>query len=117
MGFRNQIRWFAPGGEREPISKREFQSLEIEGQAALLQQIRKLQRSEIGLTDLRHLDGKIYEIRAQVRGNHYRATVVQDSDVHFIILSCFFKNQNKTPAKELKKAQQRYKEWLIGKQS
>lgn len=117
MSYRNQIRWFAPGGEREPVSKQEFKALELEGQAALMYHIKRLQRAEIGLKDLRHLDGKIYEIRTQVRGNHYRATVIQDSDVHFIILSCFFKNQNKTPPNELKKARQLYKQWLEGKES
>lgn len=79
---RNQVRWFAPGGETMPISKRELLALEKEGQAALIVQTKKLERAEIGLQDMRHLGDQVYEIRAQVRDNHYRATVYQDSPVH-----------------------------------
>lgn len=107
----NQIRWFAPGGETEPVSKREFKSLSKEGQAALATKIKRLAKAEIGLQDLRHVQGEIYEIRTQVGNNHFRAMVIQDSPVHFIILSCFYKNQNKTPKKEMEKAQQRLRRW------
>lgn len=107
----NQIRWFAPGGETEPVSKREFKSLSKEGQAALATKIKRLAKAEIELQDLRHVQGEIYEIRTQVGNNHFRAMVIQDSPVHLKNLSCFYKNQNKTPKKELEKAQQRLRRW------
>lgn len=108
---RNQIRWFAPGGESEAVSKREFKALSKEGQGALAARIKQLAQAKIGLSDLRHLRGDLYEIRAQVGNNHYRAIVIQDTPVHFIILSCFFKNQQKTPKYELDKAEKRLKRW------
>lgn len=111
---RNQIRWYAPGGETEPVSKKEFRSLTKEGQGALAARIKQLAQSRIGLSDLRHLRGDLYEIRAQVGNSHFRAIIIQDSPVHFIILSCFYKNQQKTPKQELAKAEQRLKRWRAG---
>ncbi|WP_311342602.1 type II toxin-antitoxin system RelE/ParE family toxin [Corynebacterium riegelii] len=109
--YRNQIRWYAPGGESDPVSKREFKALSKEGQGALGAKLKRLAKAEIGLQDLRHIRGELYEVRVQVGGNHYRAMLIQDSPVHYIILSCFFKNQRKTPKTELQKAEQRLKNW------
>lgn len=108
---RNQIRWYSPAKGAMPVSKREYLELQKEGQEALYVQIRRLSRAEIRLQDLRHLTDGVYEIRVQVGRNHYRATLIQDSPVHFIILSCFYKNSQKTPKNELDKALQRAKEW------
>ncbi|WP_423777120.1 type II toxin-antitoxin system RelE/ParE family toxin [Corynebacterium riegelii] len=109
--YRNQIRWYAPGGESDPVSKREFKALSKEGQGALGAKLKRLAKAEIGVQDLRHIRGELYEVRVQVGGNHYRAMLIQDSPVHYIILSCFFKNQRKTPKTELQKAEQRLKNW------
>ena len=53
------------------MSKREFKSLSKEGQAALATKIKRLAKAEIGLQDLRHVQGEIYEIRTQVGNNHF----------------------------------------------
>lgn len=117
MSYKRQIRWFAPGGESTPVSKREFQSLDLQGQAALAEKLDSLRRAEIGLKDLRHLRDGIYEVRVRVGSNQYRATIIQDSPVHFIILSCFTKKSAKTPKQELDKAIERSKAWEQGKSS
>lgn len=110
----NQIRWYAPGTESVPISRREFEALDKDGQAALLVQFKRLQQAEITLRDMRHLGDQLYEIRVAVRGNQYRATIYQDSPVHYIIFSCFHKKQRREPA-EIRKAKARLKTWLAKK--
>lgn len=117
MTYKRQIRWFAPGGDSVPVSKREFESLDLQGRAALAEKLDRLRRAEIGLRDLRHLRDNIYEVRVRVGSNQYRATLIQDSPVHFIILSCFVKKSAKTPKQELDKAIERSKTWEQGKSS
>lgn len=111
-----QIRWFAPGGETTPVSKRELQSLDKVGQAALLEKISRLKQGQTRGKDLKAIRGDIFEIRAQVGNNHYRAMAIQDSPVHIIILSCFQKNSRKTPQEEIEKALLRHKVWKAGKE-
>ena len=110
----NQIRWYAPGTDSIPVSRREFEALDKDGQAGLLNQFKRLQRAEISLRNMRHLGDQLYEIRVEVRGNQYRATVYQDSPVHYIIFSCFHKKQRPEQA-EVKKAKARLKTWLENK--
>lgn len=93
------------------MSLLEFKALSKQGQGALAAKLKRLKKAEISLKDLRHIEGEIYEIRAQVGNGHFRAMVIQDSPVHYIVLSCFYKNQNKTPKQELDKARQRLKRW------
>ncbi|EPD69276.1 hypothetical protein HMPREF1219_01501 [Corynebacterium pyruviciproducens ATCC BAA-1742] len=96
------------------VTKREFYDLEKEGQAALAVQLKQLERAEITTREMRSLGDGVYEIRASVRGNQYRIALFQDSPVHYIILACFFKNQNRA-MNEVKKAKKRAKEWRAAK--
>lgn len=112
---RYQIRWFAPGGETKPVSKKEFEALDKQGQAALLQKLVRLRRGETRGNDLKAIREDIFEIRAQVGNCHYRVLAFQDSPVHIIILSCFHKNTRKTPKHEIDKAVERRKVWRDNK--
>ncbi|AQQ15564.1 Toxin HigB [Corynebacterium glaucum] len=113
---RMQVRWFALGGDAMPVSKKELQSLDKQGQAALLEKINRLKRGKSRSGDLRSIRDDIFEIRAQVGNNHYRAMAIQDSPVHIIILSCFYKNTQKTPMMEIDKAVERSKTWKARKE-
>lgn len=112
---RYQIRWYAPGGETTPVSKREFQALDKQGQAALLDKLSRMKRGETRRDDLKSIRGDIFEVRAQVGKRHYRALAFQDSPVHIIILSCFYKDTRKTPKPEIDKASERLKTWKSNK--
>lgn len=113
--MRKQVRWYAPGSESVPVSKKELLSLDQAGQIALLEKIDRLKKGKTQWNDLKSVKDDIFEIRAQVGNNHYRALAIQDSPVHIIILSCFYKNSQKTPQTEIKKAEKRKKNWEAGK--
>lgn len=110
-----QIRWYAPGTEQKPVSRREFESLDKQGQAALAEKLTRLKQGKTRREDLKEIRDDIFEVRARVGNNHYRLLAFQDSPVHIIVLSCFFKNTAKTPKQEINKAIERRKQWRAGK--
>ncbi len=53
----------------------------------------------------RHIKGKIRELRVDFSSNHYRLFYFLVLDKVIIILHAYLKKSNKTPAKEIKKAE------------
>ena len=59
---------------------------------------------------VRHLEGKLWEIRAKGKDGIARSLYVTASGKRIVIVRCFVKKSQKTPDKELKIALQRAKE-------
>ena len=59
---------------------------------------------------VRHLEGKLWEIRAKGKDGIARSLYVTASGKRIVIVRCFVKKTQKTPDKELKIARQRAKE-------
>ena len=60
--------------------------------------------------DVRHLEGKLWEIRAKGKDGIARSLYVTASGKRIVIVRCFVKKSQKTPEKELKMALQRAEE-------
>ena len=63
-----------------------------------------------GMPYVRHLEGKLWEIRAKGKNGIARSLYVTASGKRVVIVRCFVKKTQKTPDKELKIARQRAKE-------
>ena len=63
-----------------------------------------------GMPYVRHLEGKLWEIRAKGKDGIARSLYVTASGKRIVIVRCFVKKAQKTPDKELKLALQRAKE-------
>ena len=63
-----------------------------------------------GMPYVRHLEGKLWEIRAKGKNGLARSLYVTASGKRVVIVRCFVKKTQKTPDKELKIARQRAKE-------
>ena len=63
-----------------------------------------------GMPYVRHLEGKLWEIRAKSKDGIARSLYVAASGKRVVIVRCFVKKTQKTPDKELKIARQRAKE-------
>ena len=63
-----------------------------------------------GMPYVRHLEGKLWEIRAKGKDGIARSLYVTASGKRIVIVRCFVKKSQKTPDKELKIARQRAKE-------
>ena len=63
-----------------------------------------------GMPYVRHLEGKLWEIRAKGKDGIARSLYVTASGKRIVIVRCFVKKTQKTPDKELKIARQRAKE-------
>ena len=63
-----------------------------------------------GMPYVRHLEGKLWEIRAKGKDGIARSLYVTASGKRIVIVRCFVKKSRKTPDKELKIAIQRAKE-------
>jgi phage-related protein len=87
----------------------EFNSFSPEVKAKtvhITQMITEFGLPNIGMPYIKHLQGKIWEMRA-LQGRSLYITVTGQK---ILILRCFVKKSNKTPQKELKIAQKRARE-------
>jgi phage-related protein len=87
----------------------EFESLPAEVRAKTIHisnLIREFGLPNIGLPYIKHVQDKIWELRAL----HGRSLYITATGKRIIILRCFIKKSNKLPRKELKTAVKRAKE-------
>ena len=63
-----------------------------------------------GMPYVRHLQGKLWEIRARVKDGIARSLYVTATEKRIVIVRCFVKKTQKTPDNEIKIALQRAKE-------
>ena len=76
----------------------------------IVELIEKNGLEKTGMPYVRHLEGKLWEIRAKGKDGIARSLYVTASGKRIVIVRCFVKKSQKTPDKELKIARQRAKE-------
>ena len=76
----------------------------------IVELIEKNGLEKTGMPYVRHLEGKLGEIRAKGKDGIARSLYVTASGKRIVIVRCFVKKLQKTPDKELKIARQRAKE-------
>jgi phage-related protein len=81
----------------------EFESLPAEVRAKTLNLIREFGLPNIGMPYIKHVQDKIWELRA-LQG---RSLYITTTGEKIIILRCFIKKSNKTPRRELRIALKR----------
>lgn len=72
----------------------------------------KAEGTAVGEPHIKHLEDKLYEIRAEQNTNIYRVIYFAYTGKQFILLHGFQKKTEKTPKKELDLAKQRMKEFI-----
>ena len=76
----------------------------------IVELIEKNGLEKTGMPYVRHLEGKLWEIRAKGKDGIARSLYVTASGKRIVIVRCFVKKSQKTPDMELKIARQRAKE-------
>ena len=86
--------------------------LEENTRSKLLRNIDLLERLGLGIREpyVKHLEGKLYELRTKDYKGIYRIIYVAHTGRKFILLHGFMKKTQKTPRKELAIARERLKE-------
>ena len=67
---------------------------------------------QLGSPHVRHLEGKLWELRVKTRGKAYRILYFAYTGQCFILLHAFLKKTKKTPRAELRIAQARLVDFL-----
>lgn len=98
---------------RSPV-REFFESVGAGVQDSLAASIEILRRRNIQARSplVRHLDGKLWELRDEVRTNIYRVIYFFYSGRRIVLLHAFQKKTQKTPRRELETAQDRYQRFL-----
>lgn len=80
----------------------------------IFQHINLLQEQGVllGMPYVRHLRGKLWELRVRTRGGTYRLIYFIFTGRRIILLHAFVKKTEKTPARELKTAERRLADFL-----
>ena len=107
---RHRWRDYATASGRRPI--KEFLSgLSDEDLASVVGAMNDVRRQ--GLRAARHLEGEIYEVRADGRGVIYRVLFAPQGKHKqvFLTLEAFKKKTQKTPAEAIRLAQRRLQDW------
>lgn len=108
---KRDLAWWSaqPGGPKRALS--EFQSLDPEMQGRLLKVIQRFFAGESRRTDLDKLDDHVYEWRTRKGTNNFRVLFFNWGHI-CVALTAFYKNQQRTPPADLKRANDRRKAWL-----
>lgn len=105
----------APGSDRV-VARDEFESLETHGRAALAEAISRFRLHQELPGEVKKLKGKegkqgLWELRVQVGTDPFRALFFYDTDIIVVCLTVFYKNQQETPKRDLKRALTRKRAW------
>lgn len=93
--------------------KDEFDALPLDVQASLArvaELIRSMGLDKVGMPYVRHLQGKIWEMRGRGKDGIARSLYVAVKDRRIVIVRSFVKKTQRTPQEELKIALKRAKE-------
>ncbi len=107
MGSRRWRDYQSASGAR-PV-KQFFDRLADEEAAAIVAAMKDI--STNGLVFARHLRGEIYEVRADAGRRTFRLLFAQETKFILLALCGFSKTTQKTPARELKLAEARLRDW------
>lgn len=93
----------------------EFDALPIDVQAKffnLIKLIEDLGLVNIGMPYIKHIEGKIWELRVKAKSGYGRGLYCTVTEKKVVVLRYFIKKSAKTPQNELKLAKRRLKELL-----
>lgn len=94
-----------------PVAREEFYALSEEGQAALGELMMRFEHDLQRPAEIGSLGKGLFELRTQVGNNPYRALFFYDGPKYSIVVTCFYKNQQKTPKSDIKVARDRMAKW------
>lgn len=105
------IEYFTDQGGHKPV-KEWLMTLERSASAKLFRNIDLLERLGLGIRApyVKHLEDKLYEVRAKDHKGIYRVIYFAHTGKRFVLLHGFVKKTQKTPRKEIEIAKQRMKE-------
>ena len=78
--------------------------------ASIIHRIEAVGLEKVGEPDVKHMEGKIWEIRAKANDGIARALYITASGKRLVILHAFVKKTAKTPKKAMELARKRAKE-------
>lgn len=105
--------WSASPGARKKAEE-EFRKLPPEMQGRLLGTIERTLTNRSRPEDRTKLDQNIWEWRDHKGRNHFRVLYFTWGR-YFVAVSAFYKNQQKVPAADLKRANARRKQWIASR--
>lgn len=91
-------------------AQEEFESLDPEMQGRLLKVIKRFLVGGSRRADVDKLDEYIYEWRTRKGNNHFRVLFFNWGHI-CVAVTAFYKNQQRTPPGDLKRANDRRKQW------
>lgn len=94
----------------------EAQSPKVQARFAWIFDLMQERGLVLGEPYIKHLEGKIFEIRAEQNTNIYRIAYVAFTGQRFVLLHGFQKKTQKTPRREIETAQKRYRQ-LVEKEN
>ena len=105
------VEFYSDGNGLKP-AKEWLLKLDESARSKLLRYIDLLERLGLGIREpyVKHLEGKLYEIRAKDYKGIYRIIYVAHTGRKFVLLHGFVKKTQKTPRRELEVAKERLKE-------
>lgn len=92
------------------VALQEMRKLDRDGQARLAVVIERYQASQSRRKDVDHLGDGLFELRTRVGNNHFRVIFCRWGP-HLLALTCFAKNQQKTPKQDIDRAKTRRSDW------
>jgi phage-related protein len=102
--------WFRNTREGRSPAREEFDALPPVARAQLSVRIDRYLAGETRYKDVDSLGDGILELRVRLGSNHYRVLFMLWGS-HCVALTAFFKNQQKTPPADLRRAKTRAARW------
>jgi phage-related protein len=109
-GFMGKVFWFTTTNGRSPVEDG-IDDLSQPDQAKIFAYIEKLEEygHRLGVPFVKHIDGRIKELRIPVSPGQYRIFFFFNCGENFYLLHGFLKKTQKTPQKEIDLALKRMK--------
>ena len=102
--------WFRAEAGGRLLARDEFDALEVQGRAGLAKCIERYLAGESRRKDVDSLGDGLFELRYRHMNNHFRILFTLWGP-HCVALTAFYKNQQKTPPGDLRRARRRADQW------
>jgi phage-related protein len=103
--------WWPNQKDRRSAAQEEFTDLPARAQGELLERMMRFEQGRTRANDLDNLGGGIKELRVRIGSNPYRVLFFIDGRIP-VALTCFHKNQRRTPRRDLNRAKKRMQSYL-----